>query len=62
MELTEDSKIGMFRQRPKQLEKLGVTVCEIYYRRYKTLPFYVKKDHLRKSILKYANNYDELLD
>lgn len=60
MELTEYSKIGVFRQRPKQLEKLGLAVCEINVRRYKTLPVTMKPKHLRNSILKSAQTFNEL--
>lgn len=61
-DVNEDSKIGTFRLRPKQLEKLGVAVCEINYRRYRALWLGNKAKYLKESIGKYAQKTDQALD
>lgn len=49
-EITDDMKIGAYRLRRKQLESLGLSVCEINYRRYKNIRMGNKYNYLQESI------------
>lgn len=48
--IMEDSKLGAFRLRTKQLEELGVEVCEVNYRRYESLRMSTKAYYLENVI------------
>lgn len=58
-DVKKDKKIGTFRLRPKQLEQLGVSVCEINYRRYRVLGLERKLQYLEESIAKHAKKKTE---
>lgn len=49
-EIRDEMKIGTFRLRRKQLEALGLFVCEINYRRYKNILHDKKFTYLQESI------------
>lgn len=51
-EITDEMKIGAFRLRSKQLESMGVAVCEINYRRYKNVQMGKKYQYLQEKISK----------
>lgn len=61
-DVKEELKIGTFRLRPKQLEQLGVSVCEINYRRYRALRPSHKAKYLHESIAKHAQRTDQASD
>lgn len=51
-EITDEMKIGAFRLRSKQLESMGLAVCEINYRRYKNVQMGKKYQYLHEKITK----------
>lgn len=60
--ISDDMKIGAFRLRLKQLEQLGLSVCEINYRRYKNLRLGNKSKYLQENITKCATQTDHTLN
>lgn len=62
----EDAKLGAFRQRPKQLNQLGISVCEINYRRYASRILPEKKleyieNSIIDSIVEHTENDNQIL-
>ncbi|XP_031625241.1 uncharacterized protein LOC116341948 [Contarinia nasturtii] len=52
--INEESKLGAFRLRSKQLEELGIEVCEINYRRYEALRMSHKAAYIVENIKNHA--------
>lgn len=49
-EITDEMKLGAFRLRAKQLESMGLAVCEINYRRYRNVQMGKKYQYLQERI------------